>query len=74
LFLEPVAEPLKEDVDELMILNGITKFVELVGNSMDTLAVDAEGGRPLDSVADLGVEVVDPCVSFVLEELAKSRP
>jgi hypothetical protein len=44
LFLEPVAEPLEEDVDELKILNGITKFAELVGHSLDTLAVDAEGG------------------------------
>jgi hypothetical protein len=38
------------------------------------LAVDAEGGGPLDSVADLGVEVVDPGIDVVLEELAQSRP
>jgi hypothetical protein len=28
----------------------------------------------LDSVADLGIEVVDPGISVVQEELAKSRP
>jgi hypothetical protein len=44
LFFEPVAEPLEEDVDELTILNGITKFVELVGHSLDTLTGDTEGG------------------------------
>jgi hypothetical protein len=34
---------LEEDVDELTILNGITMFAELVGYSLDTLVVDAEG-------------------------------
>jgi hypothetical protein len=65
---------LKEDVDELAIRHGIAEFAELVGHGLDTLAVDAEGGGPLDGVADLGVEVVDPGVDVVLEELAQSRP
>jgi hypothetical protein len=60
LLLESIAKPLKEDVDELAIRHGIAEFAELVGHGLDTLAVDAEGGGPLDGVADLGVEVVDP--------------
>jgi hypothetical protein len=70
LLLESIAKPLKEDVDELAIRHGIAKFAELVSHGVDTLAVDAEGGGPLDGVADLGVEVVDPGVDIVLEELA----
>jgi hypothetical protein len=61
---------LKEDVDELAIRHGITEFAELVGHGLDALAVDAKGGGPLDGVADLGVEVFDPSVHVVLEELA----
>jgi hypothetical protein len=38
------------------------------------LTVDAEGVRPLDGVANLGVESVDPSVDVVLEELAQGRP
>jgi hypothetical protein len=74
LLLEPIAKPSKEDVDELAIRHGIAEYAELVGHGLDTLAVDAEGGGPLDGVADLGVEVVDPGVDVVLEELAQSRP
>jgi hypothetical protein len=38
------------------------------------LTVDAEGVRPLDGVANLGVESVDPSVDVVLEELVQGRP
>jgi hypothetical protein len=74
LLLEPIAKPLKKDVDELAIRHGIAEFAELIGHGLDALAVDAEGGGPLDGVADLGVEVVDAGVDVVLEELAQSRP
>jgi hypothetical protein len=74
LLLEPIAKPLKEDVDELAIRHGIAEFAELVGHCLDALAVDAEGGGPLDSVANFSVEVVDPGVDVVLEELAQGRP
>jgi hypothetical protein len=67
LLLEAIAKPLKEDVDELAIRHGISEFAELVGYGLDALAVDAEGGGPLDGVVDLGVEVVDPGVDVVLE-------
>jgi hypothetical protein len=65
---------LKEDVDELAIRHGISEFAELVGHGLDALAVDAEGGGPLGGVVDLNVEVVDPGVDVVLEELAQGRP
>jgi hypothetical protein len=65
---------LKEDVDELAIGHGIAEFAKLVGHGLDALAIDAEGGGPLDGVVDLGVEVVDPSVDVVLEELAQERP
>jgi hypothetical protein len=73
LLLEPIAKPLKEDVDELAIRHMIAEFVELVGHGLDALAVHVEGGGPLDGVADLGVEVVDPGVDVVLEELAQGH-
>jgi hypothetical protein len=65
---------LKEDVDELAFRHAITEFAELVGHGLDALAVDAKGGGPLDGVADLGVEVADPGVDVVLEELAQGHP
>ena len=71
---EPVAEPLKEDVDELTVRHGVTELTELVGQRLDALAVDAEGGGTLGGGADFSVEVVDPGVDIVLEELAQSRP
>jgi hypothetical protein len=74
LLLKPITKPLKEDVDELAIRHGITEFMELVGHGLDALAVDAEGRGPLDGVADLGIEVVDPGIDVVLEELAQGRP
>jgi hypothetical protein len=74
LLLEAITKPLKEDIDELAIRHRVAEFTELVGHGLDTLAVDAEGGGPLDGVADLGVEVVDLGVDVVLEELAQSRP
>jgi hypothetical protein len=74
LLLEAIAKPLKEDVDELAIRHGIAEFAELVGHGLDTLVVDAQGGGPLDGVVDLGVEVVDPGIDVVLEELTQSRP
>jgi hypothetical protein len=73
LLLETIAKPLKEDVDELAIRHRIAEFTELVGHGLDALAVDAEEGAPLDSVADLGVEVVDPGIDVFLEELAQGR-
>jgi hypothetical protein len=65
---------LKKDVDELAIRHGIAEFAELVSHGLDALAVDADGGGPLDGVADLGVEVVDAGVDVVLEELVQNRP
>jgi hypothetical protein len=69
LLLVPIPKPLKEDVDELAIRHEIAKFAELVGHGLDVLAVGA-----LDGVADLGVEVVDPGIDVVLEELAQACP
>ena len=71
---EPVTEPLKKDVDELTVGHRVTELAELVGHCLDALAVDAEGGGALGGVADLGVEIVDPGVDVVLEELAQGRP
>jgi hypothetical protein len=65
---------LKKDVDELTVRYGVAELAELVSQGLDALAVDAERGGPLRSVADLGVEVVDPCIGVVLEELSQRRP
>ena len=74
LRLEPVAEPLKEDVDELTIGHGVAEFAELVRHRLDALAVDAQRGVPLRGVANRRVEIVDSGVGVVLEELAQGRP
>ena len=42
LLLEPLAEANKEDVDELAIIDRITKFVEFIRNRLEALAVDAD--------------------------------
>jgi hypothetical protein len=65
---------LEEDVDELAFRHGIAEFAELIGHHLDALAVDTEGGGPLDGVADLSIEVVDPGIEVVLEELTQGRP
>jgi hypothetical protein len=74
LHLESIAESLEEDVVEMAFRHGIAELAEIVGHRLDALAVDNEGGGPLDDVADLGFEVVDPGVDVVLEELAQGRP
>ena len=74
LRLEPIAEPLKEDVDELTIRHGVTEFAELVRHRLNALTVDTQRGVPLRDVADRRVEIVDPAVGVVLKELAQGRP
>ena len=74
LRLEVITEPLEKDIDELAISHGITQLAELVGHHLEPLAVDAEGGGSLDSVANLGVEVVDSSIDVVLEKTAKGSP
>jgi hypothetical protein len=69
-----MVEPFEEDVDELAVGHGIVELAELIDHRLDVLAVDTKEGGPLDGVADLGVEVVDPGVDVVLEELAQGRP
>jgi hypothetical protein len=69
-----MTEPLEEDVNELVVRHRIAELAELIGHRLDVLAVDAEGGGPLDGVADHGVEVVDLGFDVVLEELAQGRP
>jgi hypothetical protein len=74
LYLEPIAESLEEDVVEMAFRHGIVELAELVGHRLDALAIDDEGGGPLDGVADLRFEVVDLGVDVVLEELAQGCP
>ena len=63
LRLEVISEPLEKDIGELAISHGITQLTELVGHHLEPLAVYAVGIGALDSVADLGVEVVDPSIA-----------
>ena len=56
LLVELFAEPDEEDVDELPIFNGITKFTEFVGDGPEALAVDTERGVALHRIPELGVE------------------
>ena len=42
LLLEPLAEADEEDVDELAIVDRITKFAEFIRDSLEALAVDAD--------------------------------
>ena len=74
LRLEIITESLVEYVDELAISHGITQLTKLVGHHLEALAVDAEGRGTLDSVADLGVEVVDLSIDVVPKEMAKGSP
>jgi hypothetical protein len=69
-----MTEPLEEDVNELAVRHRIAELAELIGHRLDVLAVDAEGGGPLDGVVDRSVEVVDLGFDVVLEELAQGRP
>ena len=55
----------------MAILNRVPKFTELVGDGLETLAVDADTGVTLNGAAELRVEGVDACVDVVLKEPAK---
>ena len=51
-----LAELDKEDVDELPVFNGITKFTEFIDDGLEALAVDTERGVALHRIPELGVE------------------
>ena len=74
LFLEPLAEADEEDIDELAIIDRITKFTEFIRDRLEALAVDADGCITLHRIPKLGVEIVGTSVDIVLEELTKSCP
>ena len=42
LLLQPLAEADEEDVDELAIVDRITKFAEFIRDRLEALAVDAD--------------------------------
>ena len=71
---EPVAEPLKEDGDELTIGHGVAEFAELVGERLEPLTINPHLGVALDGVAELGVDGVDASVDVVLKQLTKGCP
>ena len=74
LFLEPLAEADEENVDELAIVDRITKFAEFIRDRLEELAVDADGCITLHRIPKLGVEIVSASVDVVLEELMKGCP
>ena len=74
LLFEAIGETDEQDVDQLPIVNRITKFPKLVGDGLEALAVDTDMRIALHGVAKLGVETVDPSVDVVLEELSEGRP
>jgi hypothetical protein len=43
LFLKPLAKTDEEDVDELTIVDRITKFTEFVRDRLEALTVDTDG-------------------------------
>ena len=74
LLLEPLAEADEEDVDELAIVDRITKFTEFIHDRREALAVDAKRSISLYCAPELGVEDVGVSVNVVLEEPTKDRP
>jgi hypothetical protein len=67
LLLETFAEPGEESVDELAIVDGITKFPEFVRDGLEALTVDADGGVALYRVAKLGVKSGEASIDVVLK-------
>ena len=74
MILEPLAEADEEDIDELVIVDRITKFAKFIRNPLEALAVDADGCITLHRIPKLGVEIVGASVDVVLEELTKGCP
>ena len=74
LFLKPLAEADEEDVDELAIVDRITKFAEFIRDRFEALAVDADWCITLHRIPKLGVEIVRAGVDVVLKELTESCP
>jgi hypothetical protein len=74
MFLKPLAKADEEDVDELAIVDRITKFAEFIRDRLEALAVDTDGCIALHRVPKLGVEIVGVSVDVVLEELTKGCP
>jgi hypothetical protein len=74
LFLEALAEADKEDVDELPIVDGIPKFLELIGDGFEALTVNAHWRIALHGVAKFRVKRVDAGIDVVLKKAAKGRP
>jgi hypothetical protein len=54
----------------LTVVDGVAKLLEFIGDRLEFLTVDADGGITLLGVAELGVEGVDAAVDIVLEELS----
>jgi hypothetical protein len=67
LLLEIFTEPGEESVDELAIVDGITKFPEFVRDGLEALTVDADGGVALYRVAKLGVKSGEASIDVVLK-------
>lgn len=74
LLVEALIETDEENLDELLVLNGIAEFTKFIGDGLDALAVDAHGRVALGGVPELYIERVDAGVDVVLEKLAKSCP
>ena len=74
LILEPLAEADKEDVDELAIIDRITKFAKFIRGRLEVLAVDADGCITLHHIPKLGVEIIGASIDVVLEELTNGYP
>ena len=69
LLVEPLAEIDDDDVDELRVADNVTKFVELVVDGLDALAVEVDRCIALGHIEKLGVQGVPPGVAVTLKEL-----
>ena len=73
MLFEAFAETDAENVDQLFVVDRITEFPKFIGDRLEALAVDTDGGVALHGVAELGVETIDTSIDIVLEELSEGR-
>ena len=74
LLVETLAKAVEKNLDKLAVVDGVPKFMELVGDGLEALAVGANAGVALNGAVELCVEGVDASVKVVLKKLSKGRP
>jgi hypothetical protein len=67
LLVEALAEADEQDLDELLVLYGVTKFTQFIDDGLEALTVDPHGRFALDGVPELRVERVYTGVDVVLK-------